>query len=328
MKFIDDVLYIDNSCLTSVHACATQGLLRYWHGMTNREERAPLKAGQAGHKALEVFWREGFDKDAALIAFDEEYAEWAEENVKSDDRLSYENVWDILDAYMTDYAGPADYPAYTIDPDMVEIGFAEPICDDPPIVFCGKADAIVRDPGQHQYYILDHKFTSRVDGWWASKFEVNSQVYGYSWAIQRQLSIPLGGMFMNAIELKKLPRSDRVCKEHSKGGEETLYSECYQQHYKAQLWGPFTFTDELLEEWRQTAVQLALKYWDLCEENPFMRNLHNVRLEGLFGWETCKMCEFKDFCVTGRKMSYVKSMLVHDPWEPFDVEAIVKETRK
>lgn len=328
MKFIDDVLYVDNSCLTATHDCETRGLLRYWHGYTSREERAPLKAGQAGHAALEVYWSSGFDLERALETFDQEYQDWAEANVPESDRLSYTNVYDILHNYMAQHSGPESYPAFTIDPKMVEIGFAEPISDDPPIVFVGKADAIVRDPGQRSYYVLDHKFTSRVDGYWASKYEVNSQTYGYSWAIQRQLGLPLAGMFINAIELKKLPGSERICPTHSTKDEDVTYAECGDQHYKTQLWGPFTFTDELLEEWRKTAVEIAIRYWDLCEENPYLQHLHNVRLHGLFGWETCKMCEFKDFCVTGRKISHVKAMLAYDPWEPFDVESIIKEARK
>lgn len=167
----EDVLYIDNSTLSSV-ACSTEAVMRHVHGMTSSEERAYLKAGTSGHAAVAA-WFKGAPKDEALDVFaygswcetcggdGREYTEesvpgpaegyscpkcsgtgrqrdgfkvWADENQPPGDRLSHENTSAVLSHWLDTH--PVSALPVIIDPALIEVGFAFPL-HDPDVCGCG-----------------------------------------------------------------------------------------------------------------------------------------------------------------------------------------------
>lgn len=315
MPWKGDTLYIDNSTLTTVHNCSTRAVLRYYHGYTNLEEAATLKSGSAGHKAIEVYWKGG-TVDDAMDAFDAQYKDWAADNVIPGDRLSYENVYGVVRGWCEQH--PVKRMPFKIDPKLVEVGIAQELSADPHIVLTGKLDAIVLDSDK-LYYPLDHKFSGRVDGWWANQFKLNSQFTGYQWAAAEQLGLKVGGVYLNAIHLGLVPSSDRVCTTHSKGKTKVTFAECGSQHLRHTLIGPSTRTPHQIEAWKREAKILALRFWDLCYDYPELSDLHKLRMEGMFGYETCKGCEFQNWCLSDRPIKNIKNMLRHEPWVPFEL---------
>lgn len=304
-----DILYIDNSTLKAVSRCSTEALIRYALGYTTQEEKAPLKSGTAGHEALAV-WFKGGTKEEALAKFDEEYKEWAEENVMPDDRLSYSNVYKILDNWFDTH--PLDSFSYAFKPDFVEVGFAHPLTDEGDIVLTGRMDAVVFPRQGRGLYVLDNKFTGSIKPAWIKGFMMDSQMSGYNWAAWKLTGEFPSMSYINAIELSKIPSDPtRKCSKHK-----MYYSECGLLHGKQEQI-IVERSVEQIEEWRKTAIHLARKFWDLIKTKKSWELLHKVRMQGMFTG-ACNFCSLQDFCSTGRRLDMVNTMLVYEPWKPYN----------
>lgn len=318
LELTDDVTFVDNTLLSTLE-CTTRAVLRHVLHYTARAERATLKSGQAGHEAL-ALWFKGFSKDQCLIKFETEYASWATENVPPDDRLSYSNCRLILDNWFDTH--PREGFPFTIDPLNVERTLMTPLDDNGEFMFVFKQDLLTRDRRTGDYFVVDHKFTGSyvTGGEFAKKFRLDSQQTGYIWgARQLHPDVNVTGSYINAIELRKVPTSDRKCNEHGQ-----KYAECGVMHVKSQLIGPIVRTDAQLQTWRRDAIGQAKKFRDLCDQYPHLKMLALAPMEGTF-FNACGYCEFMDFCATGRPIKFAESMLVQDPWQPW-TEATVNET--
>ena len=334
---MSDILYVDNSTLSAT-SCSTEALMRYGHGYTSADERAYLKAGTSGHAAV-ACWFRGGTKDEALDVFangswcncsddgvtpehfnpecpkcagtgrhNDGYQAWADDNVLPDNRLSFLNTSRIVD-YWLDKHPLAVFP-FKIDPSLVEIGFAFPLTDEGDIVFCGRIDGLVTMNGV--YYVLENKFPGAIKPDYVRQFQVGSQLSGYQWAAAQHTNLPVVGSLINAVEFSKLPSSDRNCKMHA-----VPYIECGHLHAKWELLGPVDRTPEALVEWRKTAINLARRYQDLLRRFPHVEQIHKARMQGMF-FNRCQFCAFFDWCKTGRRQDLIPSLLVHQPWFPFN----------
>ena len=304
---IDGALHVDNSILKATARCSTEALLRYGLDYTTIEERAELKSGDAGHQAMACWFRGGTEQEALAI-FSKVYREWADANVPPDSRLTHENCHRVLIRWFETH--PLSAMPFIIHPELIEIGFAYPLDDSGEFIFVGRMDGIVTS---HQFgmpWTLEHKFTGQITDRWARQFRIDSQNSGYNWAAQNHIDSVVGGSFINAIQLSRLPSSDRKCKDHG-----VPYVECGDLHAK---WEMFTTgrTPQAIEEWKRTAIHLAKRYRDLILRYPTIDHLQKVRMQGMFHG-ACNYCAFFDFCVTGRQKSMIEAMLVKDPWHPW-----------
>lgn len=308
--------YIDNSTLSAVSQCSTQALLRYGLDYTTIDESALLLSGQAGHEAVAVHLKGG-TKDEALAVLEELYAAWAEANLPPDDRLAFDNFSMIVATWIDRH--PLDRFPFIIDPAMVEVGFAYPLTPDGKFVLTGRADWLARDRDTRALYVIDNKFTSRVDRYWAKQFKLSSQMIGYAWGVGQTLGEDVAGCYINAIETSKLPSDPvRKCKDHA-----TPYSECGHLHARSELIGPIPITAEHTASWLLTAKHNAKRFADLKRRYGSLEYLDFVPQEGFFN-RACKDCGFMDFCTSGRRLDLVSSMLTKSHWEPFDVTGLAK----
>lgn len=309
---VPDVLYVDNSTLSSLH-CSTQALLRYGHGLRAvGDERAYLLAGTAIHLADETWFRGG-SRDAAMKALTDAYEPWASEHVPDTrDRLSYPNVARVYGQWLDTHA--LSTLPYQVKPDLIEIGFALPLVPDGSIVFTGRLDSLVDDLTTNHVYVRERKTTGALDAKWVRQWRTASQLTGYTWAAQQTIGTgtQVAGVMIDGIELSRLPDSARKCKDHG-----VLYAECGVLHATFLL-TLVQRTPEQLAEWQRTAIHLAKRYRDLLTRFPALRQLPQVRQQGTFVYGACTSCEFQDFCSVGRPLDRVTSMLTHDPWSPFD----------
>jgi hypothetical protein len=304
-----DPLYLDNSTLKAVARCSTEAFLRYVHAQTTPEERATLKSGTAVHAALAEHLR-GRGDSAAMEALSDEYEEWGKANVADADRLSWPNVEAVMAAWLESHP-LHDLPFVVPSADFVEVGFSEPLDDAGEFIFCGRLDAFGERRADGIPCLIEHKSTGAINAEWLRQFRKDSQVSGYVWGAQRHLGQRIVDVYVNAIEVKKLPSSDRKCKEHG-----VPHSECTAQHAKSEIL-IVSRSDEQLVEWRKTALHLARRYKDLLLRYPSVADVAKVRTQGTFH-NACRYCQFDDFCNAGRPANLIGSMFVEDRWSPFD----------
>jgi hypothetical protein len=257
MTDVESPLYIDNSTLRALAGCDLEAVLRYGWDYATRDERAMLLQGNAGHEALASYLRRdavinpGDANDVldvtttALYRYRELYEQWSDENLSPDDRLTYQNTARILEAWFDQHphdALPFSFPG----PEFVEIGFAYPLTKDGDIVFCGRMDGLPVDRTSGLTALLEHKFTGNISADWLKTFKLDSQLSGYLWAAQQHLGdANVLGAYLNVLETRMVPGSDRKCKEHG-----VAFSECGLQHVKYVL----TFIERTPEETSPGAI--------------------------------------------------------------------------
>ncbi len=307
-------LYIDNSTLKAVAKCSTEAMLRYAYGWTTAEERAALLAGTAFHSLAEQHFK-GAGASVSLGAFDATYREWSEANVSPTDRLAWGNLSRIVRRWIE--AHPVAGLPFTVNPDLVEVGFAFPLVPDGSIVFCGRLDGVAEYQGS--LYVLEHKTTGRISLDWLDTFALDSQLSGYLWAAQQHTGKPVVGAFLNALEFSKLPGGTtasggpaRKCPDHK-----VTYDECGDMHATFRMTA-VTRTPAAIEEWYKTAIHLARRYQDMLARWPKIEQLGSVRTQGRWNG-SCRFCGFKEFCKLDRPMHYIANgNLIHQPWRPYD----------
>lgn len=301
--------FIDNSTLSAFARCPEQAILRYWLGWTSLEESQFLQAGSAVHLLLERHLR-GESIENALEAL-HDYMLWSQSELPEGDRLQGTNVHNILCAWLQDH--PLDSLPYRVSPEFIEVGFALPLDEYGDIVLTGRFDAAVQARDSNDWYVLDHKTTGRIDPMWVRKFQMDSQMSGYIWALS-QMVPSVQGAYVNGIELKKLPSdAKRKCREHG-----VVYAECGFMHYSSELFYVSRSPEEI-EEWKATALDLAEEYFNTTAQVESVADLQKVRLRGMFNG-SCAWCEFYHHCLSGRKPELVPLMLRYDPWTPYQIE--------
>ena len=312
----DAILYVDNSLLTSL-VCSTRSVLRHVHGYTSQEEQANLFSGRANHNWMAA-WFKGRARLRADTEFNIEYKSWADENLPLDHRLGYENLTKIHTAW-DDTHKLLDMP-YSASSDHIEVAFSYPLTDDGSIEYTGRMDLIVDSLTGPQIYPEDHKFTGRLAPWLKDQYRLDSGLTGYVWACGQYVGDPrlVPGVLVNVIETSKLPDSDKMCKGSAgQPGHGVKYSECSLLHAKMELMGPFARTPAAIAEWKKSAIHLAKRYRELLIKYSDIQDLHYVRMQGTFA-NACGFCDFQNFCITGRPIEHIDSMLKYEPWSPFD----------
>ena len=315
-------LYIDNSTLKAEQRCSTEVMLRYHHGYTTPEERAVLKAGTAFHSLAEVHFKGGGPAEA-MAAFSESYEAWATENVLITDRLSYPNLSRICKRWLE--AHPLATLPFTVNPDLVEVGFAFPLVEDGSIVFCGRLDGVVLY--QNDLWTLEHKTTGRIQADWLDAFALDSQMSGYIWAAMQHTGKAVAGAFLDAVEFSKLPggitvsgNTPKRCPDHK-----VLYDECGDLHATFRM-VLVSRTPAAIAEWHKTAVHLAKRYRDRLVKYPSLEHLHKVRMQGTFNAQSaCRFCQFKTFCKLDRPLTYIADNMIHEPWKPYEYATLQAE---
>lgn len=307
----NDRTYGDNTILKSAASCSMQLVLRHVLGWNTNNAAAPLRAGNAGHVVLAAAHK---GETEWLPIFEAEYKAYADEHVLLDDRLAYANLATILDEWLV--ARFPGVPWAVTDPRMVEVGFAYPLDDTGTRVFFGRMDAIGRDRRTGDWVVVDHKTTGRLDATWVELWGLDSQLTGYFWAALQHVP-NLRGFYVNGIEFSKLPNSDRKCTAHG-----LPYYQCQRMHMRAEIVGPVTRTPEQVEKWRVDAIRLIDKYTFYARAyDPAVvgttPDLSNVEMEGPFT-NTCRFCQFRDFCRLGQRPEMLPALFIQDPWQPYD----------
>jgi len=305
------MLTVDNTILAATAACSTKAAMRYVLGLVPIEQETdsgPMIAGQAAHAALDGFLRTG-DADKALEEFDAVYVpylaarEAAGNPIPDNDRLAPANVKACLEEWMQTH----QTLPYTVDPQRVEVGFSVPLALE--VTFVGRMDGLVQTQGA--WYVLEHKTTGRMDTRWRARFRSSAQITGYVWAATVQEKLPVVGCYVNGIEFAKLPSDDkRKCRTHG-----VAYAECGMHHARSDLVVELRSPAQL-EQWQQTAVQMAQRFLRLREVVKGPEDVRTLPMEGTLTGE-CVWCPFQTWCMLGRPAEAAKVMFREERWEPY-----------
>jgi hypothetical protein len=317
---------VDNTLLAAEAKCQTAATIRHIYERSTVDESVTLVSGQAIHKALEAYFKGGSASEAlwVLEAF---YKPWWERACKLDDvirllggdakvlsdRRSYENVRTVLVQWFATHP-KGDIP-FVPDVASVEASFEVPLIPEEGIWYTGTPDIgrVVTSDGAT--WAVDHKSTGRMTAEWRRNFRTSGQVSGYVWGLQQVHGVPYTGLFVNAIELTKVPSSNRKCNEHG-----VQYAECGVLHCQSDLI-PVQRTAEELERWKQTACMLARRYVGRLEtvqahpELSVTDVIAGVAQEGKITG-ACGFCEHYDWCGSGQAEWLFEARYQKREWDP------------
>lgn len=309
------IFVVDNSALASFYGCTTAAWLRYLQGYTGMEDSAALKAGSAAHKAREVYYKTGQVQDA-MLAFMDSYYGWAKAHVVGDDRLSYDNTFAIVQEYLRSLEPLGDgrfkgsVLAYPEPEKQIEIADCLPLDAQDGIYYATRMDGLgVYSNG---YAIEEFKTTGMINAIWKNKWKLASQLTGYLWGARQLFELPILGVFVQGLELGKLPSDPgRKCSTHGQ-----KYSQCRLLHAKWETVGLLERPEPLIEGWRQDALAGARKMRDLLVQAPNLADVQALAQEGMFN-NNCQWCQFIGMCEMGRQPHLIQANLKVEWWSPF-----------
>ena len=299
--------------------CPTRMVLHlqgYRDAATDDVQYRSMDAGTAGHKAMAA-WLKGEDWMEAL----EDWKAFTAEHGMIDDRRGYPNMVKIVQAVVDNH--PLDMLPFIVDkPEYVETSFCVPLGETEvggilyPVNLIGYMDAAPLDRRTHKRWVLEHKFTGRLDQEFIKRFiQYDPQVTAYILGAQLTLGEEIQNCWVNAVQMAMVPSSDRKCNEHG-----VPYRECGIRHAK-QTFVPVERSKAALEEFRKNAlfnakdaIKAALfaeKYGeDAARKTPRLGILNN----------TCEFCDMRRWCiVANRRKADMKTMLVIPTVEVDDV---------
>ena len=299
-------VYLDNSSLEVVAKCDTATMLGVHHELGSTHQSAPLVAGTAIHEALALHLA-GHSKDQVMDEFTHLYYERGMQELERD-RMYFGNVHQILDHWV-DTHPLSDWP-FIPEISGIEKPLSAPLYEENGIqvIFVGLLDAPVRDKRTGQLDILDHKTTGLVSPDWKAEFHLKSQVDGYLWlAKQTWPAENVSKVYINALELSKIPDSNRKCAAHG-----VTFKECGIFHPRHELFW-VKRSEEQVTSWLASATHLARHYVRLAEYFSDISWADTLLQQGRFNG-SCRFCQFKLFCEQSRPVHLIPSLYVNKPW--------------
>lgn len=282
---------IDNTALTLYMKCPRKynfSMMQHRRGRVGFTGGSPALAyGSCWHKALEVHYKTNGDSDMVFMAIQ---SSW-EEHGKSDDHRTKDRVWLSYQQYVDKFGRPDSEEAKTVGAEdgqpLVEIA-ANVLWEGAEHPYAGKIDRIIQLAGQ--YYVQDHKTTSRMGDYYFNQFELSNQMMGYIWIAQKLIpGIKISGVSINA---------HCVLKRESKFARQII-----------------SYSKERLEEWAENYNTWIRKLKDSYEKDEFPGDYSEC--DGKYS-----MCEYAGVCsmppaLRQRTLDFEYEV---KPWNPMEAE--------
>jgi len=309
-----DNLCVDNTILGTLATCPTKVVIRHIHHLTTPTAKAELMGGKSGHTALSAFFQ-GAPVAETMALFQNEYKDWARANVSPNHNWAWENMSRIFRVWLD------RFPRHKYKFLATEIPIEIPLADG--ITLTGRMDAVIEQGGA--LYVFENKFTGSVSDFWVGQFPMSSQISTYTWALEQikqqypWKDLPVGGAYVNAVQISKIPASNRQCYTHH-----MKYEECGVFHpvENSRVVGPFTRSRQFLERWKLEAETLALGFGTLKGNYSDLADIQEVEQRGPFNGQ-CRFCEFEDYCRLGPSPDTLRNRLIVDHWDPRDQHPVV-----
>jgi hypothetical protein len=278
-------------------------------GVRGLGEKLAADMGNCYHAALEEHFR-GKGKAKVMQIFEIEYDKLVPiGEFPSEPRFAKPNVMMIMERYV-DVHPLEKFPFVALEWEETKgLKLSEEV------MFWVKRDMLVEDRISGLREPLDHKTTGKVTDWWIKKFRHSSQFSGYIYVTGELEKMPCESIYVNALEIGKLPDSTRKCKTHG-----VKYSECSKEHAKFDLLR-YSRTRKQLDKWKEDALAIAKKAEILFKIFADIDLLQYARRNGSFN-NGCTFCEFKGWCLMGFKKEGMEEFVVGERWEPWKGKAI------
>lgn len=248
------IIKIDSQRLTAIMSCFRQANYSYILNKRGFETSVPIQNGDVTHKMLEMYYRNKIlgmpfkDNVDASIAIGEFHAV-THAQISGDQIL-------ILTEYFKQYC--EYYKNETWIPKEVEAYFAFDLYEDSDvrIIYEGKIDLIVEQPGVPGLIVVDHKTTSRR----SIPSKLSNQFMGYCVATGNN------NMMVNEYGLQA----------SYKNPKDRLHRHLY------------SYSQSLLDEWRHIAVDYVLRFDQAIQDDHFPPNFTSC--------DKYSGCIFRDVC--------------------------------
>ncbi len=216
----------DNSTLEKFQYCQREGKFYVWNRRGGKKSAA-LNLGGALHEAWELLYLHGYNEESITLCY-QRIIDHYNADPTSDDWRTCEFALDVIKRYYEYYSkGDPIVPLVHDNAPFVETAFEIKlgeleindtiVCPVAGAVYVktlniywiGKIDIACR---QHdRLWVCDHKTTSRLGSTFWNKFQLSSQMLGYSWALQQLLGETPAGVILNVAALRKPTRTGKSC---------------------------------------------------------------------------------------------------------------------
>jgi hypothetical protein len=332
---VGSVIKVSPHILGDVATCDTRGYIRHVKQLTSPGEAIKAIAGSAVHNAVAVYLdpepiaNEGRRIPDALAKFHDTYdAPFARLSAeKLEPALTPQNIHRLLTRWLEMHPA-SQLPWKRVL--MVEEGFVsrewivefndrhEIVLGDAPsedtftywaergytpdrVQLIVRPDTVVEDHNSKIRF-----FDTKTTGWhitdpgWRRSLRLSLQTQLYADAVvQRFGDKAIYGGWINAMEIKNLPASDRKCKDHGRP-----YAECGSEHAKTEFIECLT-TPERVARAVEDAKGYAAKYVELLNNT----DIATLGMQGI-ARDACRFCVAADFCESSRPVHALESSFI------------------
>lgn len=332
------VVAVDNSILKVCWGeCSTKAVLERL-GYDTKRPNGALQVGTLFHHGVANFLG-GMEAESVLTTFQDEYEgiralggyvfsdEHLTDPIIGKPQYALENIKKVMKEWIARHPMPEPFPGLVIPRNLVEVSFALPLDE----IKVGKETYLVIIEGQldaageegDRLWTVETKTVGAIQPWWKLKFESDSQNTEYQWAAEVTTGKEVLGTYLNAIETRMVPNSERTCYKHTyadipevepsnpRSKDHPTYSECGYLHIGLEV---FTVnrTEGLIEQWKKDAIAATKKFIEL---DKFVRQgiigATKTRTQGKFN-ESCIFCNFREWCIRrARDVDYAEMAMSH-----------------
>lgn len=300
-----NTLLIDNSSLEHFTTCPRQALYSIVRRLKPAGERTALTFGGIIHKILEARYRacttlHAQTEEVTNVMLGVARREFDKWSPPEDDFRNYSCAVELIRRYEETY--PFEQFEVVRGKDgspLIELPFALPLGEITDstgkvikLVWMGRIDLAYLSTNGGGFYIMDHKTTSIMGPSYFSTFEISHQLYGYAWAASQLGGVPVAGVVINALGIRKPTKTGKAFE------------------FERKL---IPVMPGLLEEWKLDTMHIVSDFVEMCHRGYLPK--HTAWCVGKFG-----ECPFRKVCCLDsedqREVMLHSGEFINNDWSP------------
>jgi hypothetical protein len=158
------------------------------------------------------------------------------------------------------------------------------------VFYTGRIDLIFHTNGY--YWVMDHKTSSMGGDEFESAFRLSLQTRGYTWAARKLTGLPISGLYMNALVIRK---PTKVLENNT----------LLDRH-------PYFYNEDSLQEWEDNMQAVVSDFVAMLQRGYFPQYARSFK-------SPCAWCSYSENCALPRhqRQADLMSTLYRDvTWNP------------
>lgn len=322
------------TALKAFRNCRRMYDLRYNRCLVPLEEDDSLALGAMFHVCLELWYKRAADAPTEKVVADIlDFIDGSYPDRLTDDRQRKNRH--LARAMFLAYV--EKYPSEDFDIVAVEREFNASIvnpdtdCASRTFVMRGKADAVVVKGGQ--YFILEHKTASAIDGGYIERLPMDFQITLYSDYIGREMNLKIAGVIYNVVAKAQIKQGkgetvqefeDRKAAllAKSKTGKTTASrkmaesDEAFQERLAAKYREDGMFHRELLYFYADQFAVLHSEVWELTQQFLLARRTERWYQNPDFCFHFNRPCAYFPICRSNENPNVIENLYRVAPKHP------------